>query len=57
MGTTLVGIVGPVGDLRAGMIEAMEKTFVGSSSRIRPLKLSQKPFCIGSHPHQSPPAL
>jgi hypothetical protein len=37
----------PFGDGAAGMVEAEEQVSFRSSSRMRPLKLSTKPFCIG----------
>ena len=44
---SLVVIVDPVRDLGPRVIEAEEEALVESSSRMRPLKLLQKPFCIG----------
>jgi hypothetical protein len=37
----------PVSDLGAGVVEIEEQGSLSSSSRIRPLKLSMNPFCIG----------
>ena len=47
MRAPLVVIVDPVRDLGPGMVEAEEQALVEKPSRMRPLKLSQKPFCIG----------
>ena len=40
-------VVDPARDPFPCVIEPKEQALVGSSSRMRPLKLSQKPFCIG----------
>jgi hypothetical protein len=42
-----VVVADPIRNLRAGVIEAEEQGFVENLVRIRPLKLSQKPFCVG----------
>ena len=48
MRTPMVVVVDPSGDLCPGVVEAEEQASRSrSSSRMRPLKLSQKPFCIG----------
>ena len=52
MRPALVVVVDPVRDLAPGMIEAeeqalVEKLVAHAPERMRPLKLSQKPFCIG----------
>jgi hypothetical protein len=43
----VVVIIGPIGDAGSGVIEAENRVSLRSSSRIRPLKLSQNPFCMG----------
>src|SRR5277367_549561 len=47
MRPALVVIVDPVRDLGPGMIEAEEQALVEKLVAHAPLKLSQKPFCIG----------
>jgi len=47
MGALAVVVADTIRNLRAGVIEAEEQGSLSSSSRIRPLKLSQKPFCVG----------
>lgn len=41
-----VVVADPIRNFGAGVIEAEEQGSLRSSSRIRPLKLSQKPICI-----------
>ena len=42
-----VVVLDPFGDERASVVEAEEQALVEQLSRILPLKLSTKPFCMG----------